>query len=98
MEYYPVIQENETVPATYYNVDGPGDDYTKRSKRERQISRDVTYMQVLKVIQVSLYANQIHRHRKQTYGYQREEGRMDKLEVHRSKLLYIKDKQQGFTI
>ena len=62
------------------NVDGPRDYHTKRSKsdRETQISYDITYMLNLKkMIQMNLFTNQkqTHRHRKQTYGYQRGKGR-----------------------
>ena len=42
--------------------------------RQRQILYDITYMQNLKkLIQMNLFAKQkqTHRHRKQTYGYQR---------------------------
>ena len=37
---------------------------------------DVTYMWNLKIIQINLYTKhkQIHRHRKQTYNYQRGRG------------------------
>ena len=58
-------------------MDGPGDYHTKWSKsdRERQISHDITYMWNLKrkMIQMNLFTKQkqTHRHRKQTYSYQR---------------------------
>ena len=45
-----------------------------KSDRERQISYDITYMWNLKkMIQMNLFTKQksTHRHRKQTYGYQR---------------------------
>ena len=43
---------------------------------------DIIYMWNLKIIQVNLYTKQIHRHRKQTYGYQGErEGGRDELGV-----------------
>ena len=40
------------------------------------MSSDITYMWNLKMIQMNLYTKQeeTHRHRKQIYGYQREEG------------------------
>ena len=68
--------------ATHSNMDGLGNYYTKWSKsdRQRQISYDITYMWNLKkMIQMNLFIKQkqTHRHRKQTYGYQRgkqEEG------------------------
>ena len=44
------------------------------SQTERQISFDIAYMQNLKKrIQMNLFTKQkqIHRHKKQTYGYQR---------------------------
>ena len=56
-------------------MDGPRDYRTKwsKSKRERQISYDITYMWNLKYDTNELIYEQIqtHRHRKQTYGYQR---------------------------
>ena len=58
------------------NMDGFGGLYVKCSKsdRQRQISYDITYMWNLKkMIQMNLFTKQTqtHRHRKQTYGYQR---------------------------
>ena len=47
-----------------------------KSDRKRQILYDITYMWNLKIIQMNLYTKekQTHRHRKQTYGYQKGEG------------------------
>ena len=44
---------------------------------------DVTYMWNLKIIQINLYTKhkQIHRHRKQTYGYQRGEWGKEEEEI-----------------
>ena len=44
--------------------------------RERPILYDITYTWNLKIIQMNLHTKQkeTHRHRKQTYGYQRGEG------------------------
>ena len=66
-------------------MDGPRDPQTK-SVRERQIPHYTTYMQtVKKKIQMNLFTKQkqIHRQRKQTYGYQRRQwdGGKDKLQV-----------------
>ena len=63
----------------------------------------ITYMWNLKNnTNESIYkTEQTHRHRKQTYGYQRGAGRRDKLGVgdYSYELLYIKiDQQQGFTV
>ena len=66
--------KKESNKAICSNMDGPGDDHTKwsQSDRERQISYDITYMWNLKIIQMNLCTNRkTHRHRKQTYGYQR---------------------------
>ena len=56
-------------------MDGPRDYHTKwsQSDREREILHDITYMWNQKIIQVNLYIKQkqTHRHRKQTYSYQR---------------------------
>ena len=59
------------------NMNGPRDYHTKWSKsdRERQISYDIIYMWDLKKKDTNnLYTKQTHRHRKQTYGYQRGKG------------------------
>ena len=60
-------------------MDGPGDNHTKWSKsdRERQISYDMAYMcNLKKMIQMNLFTKQkqTHRHKRQTYGYQRGRG------------------------
>ena len=59
-------------------MDGPRGYHTKWSKsgRERQLSWDITYMWNLKNDTVILFTKQklTHRHRKQTYGYQRRKG------------------------
>ena len=69
-------------------MDGPQNYHTKWSKpdRERQISYYVAYMWNLKkkMVKMSLYTKQkeTHRHKKQTYGYQRGKGEgRDKLGV-----------------
>ena len=67
------------------NVDGPRDYHTKWSKsgRERQIY-DLIYMCNLKNSTNKLIyktEKQSHRHKKQTYGYQRERWGRDKLGV-----------------
>ena len=61
------------------NMDGPRDYHTKWSKleRERQISYDMAYMcNLKKMIQMNLFTKQkqTHRHKRQTYGYQRGRG------------------------
>ena len=51
---------------------------------ERQISYDIIYTQNLKqMIQINIFTKQkqTHRHRKQTYSYQRGKGGRDKLGV-----------------
>ena len=56
-------------------MDGPREYHTKwsKSERERQILYDITYMQNLKYDR-NEKQKQIHRHRKQIYGYQRGKG------------------------
>ena len=58
------------------------------------MSSDITYMWNLKMIQMNLYTKQeeMHRHRKQIYGYQRERGRSINKEfgINIYTLLYIK--------
>ena len=57
------------------NTDGPRDYHTKwsKSERERQISWYHLYVESKKMIEMNLFTKQkqTHRHRKQTYGYQR---------------------------
>ena len=44
-------------------MDGPRDDHTSKSERERQIPCDITYMWNLKeMIQINLFTTQTHRH------------------------------------
>ena len=79
MEYYLAIKKNEIVPfaATWMDLEI----IWSKSDRERQISYAITYRcHLKKMIQMNLFTKQkhSHRHRKQTYGYQR--GR-DKLGV-----------------
>ena len=56
-------------------MDGPRDYHTKWSMWDRlKISYDITYMWNLKnMIQMNLFTKQkqTHKHRQQTYGYQR---------------------------
>ena len=61
----------------------------------RQISYDITAMQNLKIIEINLLTKQkqTHRHRKQTYGCQRGEGRRHKLgvwneQIHTTKMIF----------
>ena len=76
MEYYSAIKKWNN--AICSNKDGPRNYHTKWSKSERvrQIPHSMSYMWNLKkkkMIQMNLFTKQkhIHRHRKQTYGYQR---------------------------
>ena len=84
MEYYSAIKKNEILPfaATWIDLEII---IPSKSDRERQILYDITYMWNLKKkIQIHLLTKQkqTHRHRKQTYGYQRGKGRWrDKLGV-----------------
>ena len=61
--------------AIYSNMDGPRDYHTKwsKSEKERQIS-SITYMWNLNITHMNLFTEQkqTHRHKRQTYGYQRE--------------------------
>ena len=57
-------------------MDGPRDYHTQRrkSERKRQIPYDISYMwNFKKMIPMNLFTKQkqTHRHRKQTYGYQK---------------------------
>ena len=77
MEYYSAIKK-EWNNAIYNSVDGPRDYHTKWSKpdRERQIPYDITYMWNLKYDKSELIykTEPDHRHREQTWDYQREKG------------------------
>ena len=84
MEYYSAIKKNETLPfaATWMDLENI------ILGEVSQTEKDKYYMIPLicgiqKIIQISLYTKQkqTHRHRKQTYGYQRGKGGRDKLGV-----------------
>ena len=71
MQYYSAIKKNVIMlfAATWM-------DHVKRSKSDRgiQISYDITYLwNLIKMTQMNLFTKQkkTHRHRKQSYGYQR---------------------------
>ena len=72
MQYYSAMKKNETLPlaATWMDLENI---LNEMPDRERQILYDITYMWNLKKIQMNLFTKQkhTHRHRKQTYGYQR---------------------------
>ena len=61
------------------NMDGLWDCHTEWSKsdKEREMSCDVSYAESKNMIQMYLFTKQkqTHRHRKQTYGYQRGGGK-----------------------
>ena len=86
-------------------MDGPGDYHTEWSKSDRE--RQIWYrfhMESKKMMQMNLFTKQkqTHRHRKQTYGYQRGKmGGKDKLgvwdwQVHST--IFKINNQQGPTI
>ena len=74
MEYYSAIKKNEIMSfaATWMDLQM----IILREDKERQISY-ITYMWNLKkMIQMNLFTEQkqTHKHRKQTYGYERGKG------------------------
>ena len=84
MEYYSAIKK-EWNNAIYSNMDGPRDYHTKwvRQRKTNTIWYHV-HVESKKYIQMNLFMKQkqTHRHRKQTYGYQRgKAGGRDKLVV-----------------
>ena len=59
------------------NMDRPGDDHTKWSQTEKDKYHMISLISgIKKIIQMSLFTKQkqTHRHRKQTYRYQRGMG------------------------
>ena len=59
------------------HMDGPGDDHTKWSQTEKDKYHMISLISgIKKIIQMSLFTKQkqTHRHRKQTYRYQRGMG------------------------
>ena len=87
--------KKEWILAICSNRDGLGGHYAKwnKSDRGRQILYDMTYMWSLKKIQMNLFTKpkQTHRHRKQTYGYQRGRGGVNwEFGINRYPVLYIK--------
>ena len=84
MEYYSATKKNEIMPfvATWMKLE------IIILSEVRQTERDKCYMILLicgiyDMIHMNLFTKlkQTHRHRKQTYGYQRGEREWDKLEV-----------------
>ena len=77
LEYYAVMK-NEVMPFICSNMDETRYYHTKWSKsnRERQISYDIPYMWniFLKGTNELISKIETHRHRKQTYSYQRGKG------------------------
>ena len=73
MEYYSATKKNEIMPFAAIWMDL--EIITLSEVSQRQMSYDITYIQTLKkkVIQMNFYQKQkqTHRHRKQSYGYQR---------------------------
>ena len=68
MKYYSVIKKNEVLPfaATWMDLET----IILSEVREKDRYCMITYMWNLKkMIQRSVFTKQIHRHRKQTYGY-----------------------------
>ena len=79
MEYYPTIKKNERMPlaATWMDLETVVLSHKKKDKRHH-IS--FTYG-IYKMIQMNLFTKQTHRHRKQTYGYQKGKKGRDKLGI-----------------
>ena len=77
------------------HMDGPRKYHVQQSQseRERQILYDVIYLWNLKIIQMNLHTKpkQTHKHRKQTYVYQKgRRGKNQEYGINRHRLLYIK--------
>ena len=80
MEYYSAIKKelNNTICS---NMDGPII-LSEVSQRKTNIIWHHLYVKSKKMIQMNLFMKQTHRHRKQTYGYQRGKvGGRDKLGI-----------------
>ena len=82
VEYYWAIKKNEILiftvfiyPFTSTWIERDHDTKWSKPDREKQILHDITYMQK-RCKKLNLYTKekQIHRHRKQTYGYHSGKG------------------------
>ena len=85
MEYYSAIKNNEILPFTATWMDLEIIILSKARETEKgKYYIYHLYVESKKIIQINLFTKQkqIHRHRKQTYSYQREKGKgMDKLGI-----------------
>ena len=83
MEYYSAIKRNEKVPfaATWMELENVTHSEVSQTEKYKYYMISVV-CGIWKVKQINLHTiqKQTHRHRKQTYGYQRGEGERDKLE------------------
>jgi len=67
------IRHEDWNNAICINMDGPRDYHTQWSQRKTNMY-DITYMWDLKIM-IQIYLQNRNRHRKQTYGYQRQKWR-----------------------
>ena len=84
MEYYSSIKKDEILPFAATWMDLENIILSEVSQTEKDKYYIISYIcRILKIIQMNIYIKlkQTHRHRKQTYGYQRGGGGRDKLGV-----------------
>ena len=82
MEYYSAIKKNKIVPFAATWMQPEIIILSEVSQRKTNIIWHHLYVKSKKMIQMNLFMKQTHRHRKQTYGYQRGKvGGRDKLGI-----------------
>ena len=77
MEYYSAIKKNEIRPSAATRMDLENTTLSEKSQRKTNMILYHLYMESKKIIQMNVYTKQVHRHRKQTCGYQRGEGQKE---------------------
>ena len=94
MEYYSATKKNEILGASATEIDLENTVMLNEMSqdRRRQTQYNTSYMWNLKKIQMNIQNRNRLRHRKQTCGYQRGEGRKDRsgYGISRYELLYVK--------
>ena len=77
------LKKNEIMPFAATWMDPQIIILHKISQTEKDKYHDIIYEEAKKMIQINLFIIQTHRHRTQTYGYQRGKRGKDKLGINR---------------